>query len=188
MRAIREVLRLHFLLKLSGRAVARSLGTSPSTVGGYVGRAKVAGLSWPLPAELDNDDALERLLFRDEQPAIERRPEPDWSQVCVELRRSKHVTKQLLWEEYRAAHPDGLGYSQFCERATAWAKQLNVTMRQTHVAGEKLFVDFSGDTIPVFDPERQELRAAKLFVARIFRPGLGVTSARSTTSVVCRGL
>jgi transposase len=165
MRAIREVLRLYFVLRLSGRAIARSVGASPATVSGYLARAKLEGLSWPLPPELEGDEALERLLFPEPRPAIERRDEPDWAQVCLELRRGKHVTKQLLWQEYREAHPNGLGYSQFCERATAWSKRLSVTMRQVHAAGEKLFVDFSGDSIAVFDPEANELRRAKLFIA-----------------------
>lgn len=164
MRHIREVLRLALLLKLSGRAIGKSCGISPSTVSDYVNRAKVAQMTWPLPAELD-DDALERLLFRDHEPAIKRRPEPDWAYVHKELRKSRHVTKLLVWQEYREGQPDGFGYSQFCEHYATWAGRLNVVMRQTHVAGEKLFVDFSGDGIPLCDGPSGELRVAKLFVA-----------------------
>lgn len=165
MRKIKEVLRLFLLLKLSHRAIGRSCDLSSSTVADYVGRAKVAQLSWPLPAELEDEEALERLLFRNHAPAIVRRPEPDWVRVHAELRRGRHVTKQLLWEEYRAEQPDGLGYSQFCSCYAGWARRLNVTMRQTHVAGEKMFVDFSGDGIAVFDVASGENRTAKLFVA-----------------------
>lgn len=165
MRKIREVLRLFLFLKLSRRAIARSCDISVSTVIDYLGRAKAAQLAWPLTHELDDDAALERLLFCDDEPAIARRPEPDWASVHAELRRGRHVTKLLLWEEYHAVHTEGLGYSQFCDRYARWSRWLSVTMRQTHVAGEKMFVDFSGDGIGVFDPERNEIRTAKLFVA-----------------------
>src|SRR5688572_24470524 len=96
MRKIREVLRLFFVLKLSQRAIARSCNVSPATVSDYLGRAKVAELLWPLPSELEDDAALERLLFRDHEPAFIRRPEPDWPRIHAELRRGRHVTKMLL--------------------------------------------------------------------------------------------
>lgn len=164
MRHIREVLRLCLALGLSQRAAARSCSVSPSTVSDYVNRAKVAGLVWPPAEELD-DDALERLLFRDHAPAIKRRPEPDWVEVHAELRKGLHVTKLLLWQEFREKEPQGIGYSEFCERYTAWAKHLSVTMRQAHRAGEKMFVDFSGDGIRIFDAVTGESHLAKLFVA-----------------------
>jgi transposase len=164
MRKLREVLRLHFEQKLSGRAVARSVGSSSSTVGEYLGRARVAGISWPLPPHLDDDEALGRLLFPDEgKPKLDR-PEPDWAALHIELRK-KHVTKLLLWQEYKAEQPDGYQYSQFCEHYSRWAKTLATSMRQTHRAGERLFVDFSGDGLPIIDPQSGEQRIAKLFVA-----------------------
>ena len=137
MRKLREVLRLHLQSGLAGRAIARSLQLSPSTVGGYLGRAKVAKLTWPLPPELDDDAALSQLLFPDEHHPQPSRPEPDWALIHRELRR-KHVTKQLLWQEYREQHPDGYQYSQFCERYARWAATVSVTMRQSHRVGEKL--------------------------------------------------
>ena len=165
MRKLREILRLHLALGMGTREVARSCGSSPSTISGYIGRAKVAKLvTWPLPPELDDDAALTRLLFPDEGQPKASRPEPDWAQLHLELRK-KHVTKQLLWEEYKTAQPEGYQYSQFCERYARWAATLSVTMRQTHRAGEKLFIDFSGDGIDVTDPKTGELRKAKLFVA-----------------------
>lgn len=163
-RKLREVLRLYFGNKLSARAVARSVAASSSTVNNYVGRAKLQGLSWPLPPELEDDGALEKLLFPDEWRPLPQRAEPDWARVHLELRK-KHVTKRLLWEEYREAHPDGYQYSQFCERYARWAATVPVTMRQTHRAGEKLFIDFSGDGVDVVDPETGECKKAKLFLA-----------------------
>jgi transposase len=164
MRKLRELIRLKMEMKLSGRAIARSCGISPATVSDYLGRVAVAKLGWPLPTELDNDDALNRLLFPNEGRLVAHRPEPDWAHVHLELRR-KHVTKLLLWEEYRGANAEGFEYSQFCEKYLRWAVRLTVTMRQVHVAGDKCFVDFSGDGIDVVDPLTGECRKAKLFVA-----------------------
>jgi transposase len=164
MRKLREVLRLHYEQRLAGRAIARSLSASPSTVSGYLGRAKVAGLTWPLPPELDDETALVRRLFPDQGQPKGCRPEPDWARIHVELRK-KHVTKQLLWEEYKTAQPEGYQYSQFCERYAGWAGRIVVSMRQVHRAGEKMFLDFSGDGIDIVDPRTGECRTAKLFVA-----------------------
>ena len=113
MRRIRDVLRLKFGQGLSERQVAASLGLSKTSVGTYLHRARQAGLTWPLPQGLD-DDGLELLLFpaAPTVPAPER-PFPDWISIDRELRRPG-VTRMLLWEEYRAAHPAGFGYTWFC--------------------------------------------------------------------------
>ena len=163
MRKIREVLRLYFAAALSIRAIARSLGTSPSTVGEYLRRAKVAGVSWPVPEALD-DAGLERRLFPALPSSHTSRPLPDWSEVRRELR-GKNVTLALLWEEYKAIHPEGLQYRRFCEQYREWAGKLDLVMRQEHRAGEKLFIDYAGQTVPVVDPETGKERQAQVFVA-----------------------
>lgn len=163
MRKIHEVLRLAFESKLSTRAIARCVNASPATVGDYVRRAKKAGLSWPLPAELD-DTALQQRLFPPAKPKGSRRLLPDWAEVHRELKR-KGVTLALLWEEYKAVHPQGLQYSWFCEQYRRWQGQLNVVMRQDHRAGEKLFVDYAGQTVAVVDRNTGEIREAQIFVA-----------------------
>ncbi len=165
MRKIREVLRLYFAAALSIRAIARSLGTSPSTVGDYLRRAKVAGLSWPVPESVD-DTGLERRLFPAPPSSRAERPLPDWSEVHRELRR-KSVTLSLLWQEYKETHPEGLQYSRFCEQYRAWAAKLDLVMRQEHRAGEKLFVDYAGQTVPVVDRETGAVRQAQVFVAAL---------------------
>jgi transposase len=164
MRKLREVLRLRLACGLSGRAIAQSCRLSGSTVSGYLGRIAVAKLTWPLPPGLDDDTALERLLFPDEHHPVRTRPEPDWPALHRELRRP-HVTKQLLWQEYREQHPDGYQYSQFCARYAAFARTLSVTMRQTHRAGEKGFVDFSGGGLWLVDRHTGATTWATLFVA-----------------------
>jgi transposase len=164
MRKIRDVIRLSFGEKLSRRQVSASLGIPVTTVSDHVMRAEAAGLSWPLPDELD-DHALEQLLFPPVVPKGIVRPTPDWKYVHVELRR-KSVTLQLLWLEYREDHPDGYGYSQFANLYRAFRRQVDVVMRQEHRAGEKLFVDFPGQTIPIYDQRTGEVTLnAELFVA-----------------------
>ena len=164
MRQIREVLRLRFASKLPQRAIAKSLGLSQGAVSGYLSRARAASLVWPLPEDLD-DAQLEALLFP-LPPAIasDQRPMPDWAWVHRELRRPD-VTLALLWEEYRAGAPDGFGYSWYCDLYRAWAGRLKPTMRQTHIAGEKLFVDFAGRTGEVVDGRTGEIIPVQIFVA-----------------------
>ena len=164
MRKLREIIRLRLQAGQSGRAIARSCALSPSTVSDYLGRIKLAGLCWPLAPELDDDCALERLLFPDEHKPVSNRPEPDWAWVHHELQR-RHVTKTLLWQEYRETHPNGLQYSQFCERYLRWARPLSATMRQAHRVGEKTFIDFSGDGLDVVNAVTGECQKAVLFVA-----------------------
>jgi len=161
-RKINEVLRLH----ASGqgiRAIARSLQASPSTIGDYVRRAEVAGIGWPLPEGMSEAE-LESQLFPPPKPSSEMRPLPDFAQFQQELRR-KGVTLALLWQEYKAAHPDGLQYSQVCERFRAWQNKLGVVMRQTHRVGEKLFVDYAGQRVSIVSPSTGEVREAEVFVA-----------------------
>lgn len=164
MRKVRQVLRLAHEAGLRKRQIARSLSMSPTTVGKYLRRAKQAGLSWPIPAHWD-DRRLEAELYPSlPRRSRDRRPLPDWTHVHQEYKR-KGVTLVLLWEEYKAIYPEGLQYSQFCDRYRAWAGKLNLVMRQTHQAGEKLFIDYAGQTVPVIDPRTGVVRDAQIFVA-----------------------
>ena len=163
MRKLREVLRLRLDAGLSARAIAGSCRLSVSTVSGYLGRIAVAKLAWPLPPELDDDGALTRLLFPAEDHPVRSRPEPDWVAIHCELRRP-HVTKLLVWQEYREREPDGYQYSQFCARYATWARILPLTLRQTPRAGAKGFVDFSGDGLAIIDPATGASTTAVFFV------------------------
>jgi transposase len=164
MRRIRELLRLKHENGLSSRVISASLGISKGAVGEYLRRAQVAGLSWPLPEDL-TDAALERRLFPGlPKPTAVPRAEPNWAYVDRELRRTG-VTRSLLWQEYRAEHPEGYGYAWFCERYETWKSRVSPTMRQSHAAGEKVFVDYAGDTIDLIDPTTGAVQAMKLFVA-----------------------
>lgn len=162
MRKIADALRLR-AGGLTMREIGISLGVGRSTVGEYLKRAELAGVSWPLPDGMDDAD-LERCLF---QPVGETRSglaQPDWAEVHRELRR-KGVTLSLVWEEYRAAHPDdGYGYSRFCDLYRRWEGRLSPTMRQHHFAGERAFVDYAGDTLEVIDGLTGEVRQAQVFV------------------------
>lgn len=165
MRHLRELLRLRHANRLPQHVIANSLGLGQGTVSKYLSRARRAGLSWPLPPELDDDLRLEALLFPpppDVPP--EARPKPDWAEIHRELRRPD-VTLYLLWEEYKARHPDGFSYSWFCDLYKAWLARLKPTLRQVHVAGDKLFVDYAGRTMEVLDGLTGEVRTAQVFVA-----------------------
>jgi len=165
MRKIYEILRLTWLCGLPGRKAARACQVSCSTVQQYLSRAEKAGLSgWEQVRALDEVE-LERKLFPPPPGLPTSRPLPDWNQIHRELQK-KGVTRQLLWEEYRARYPeDGLAYSRFCERYQAYRRHLDLSLRQVHRAGEKLFVDYCGQTVPVIDPETGESQDAQIFVA-----------------------
>lgn len=163
MRKIVEVLRLKYEAGLSHRAIGQSCAISPSTVSEYVVHAKAAGLSWPLPEGM-SEEQLEGLLFPVRESGSRRQiPQPEWAVIHQALRR-KGVTLSLLWVEYRQAHPNGYGYSQFCACYEAWAKGLKLMMRQKHKAGEKLFVDYAGQTVGVVEPQSGEIKQAQIFV------------------------
>jgi len=165
MRKIRDVLRLS-AEGLSTRQMAASMSIGRTTLQGYLERTRKAGLRWPLPPDLSDFD-LERLLYpRTAREASQRATQPDWAAIHRELRR-KGVTLMLLWEEYRGDHPEGYGYSRFCELYTRWEGKLSPVMRQRHPAGERLFVDYAGLMIDVIDPETGEVRTAQLFVATL---------------------
>lgn len=166
MRQIHSILQLHWSQGLSMCSIARSLGVAYGSVQQVLQRAEAAGLRWPLPEELD-DEGLARLLYHGNQGRPRRRPEPDWATVDRELRR-KGVTRELLWLEYKQAHPaDGLQYAQFCEHYRQWRQTQDLVLRQPYRAGEKMFVDYAGQTLPVLDRQTGEIRAAFLFVAAL---------------------
>ncbi len=162
MRKIREILRLRWEARLSRRQVAQSCHVSPSTVAEIEYRADAASLSWPL--SVSDDAQLERLLYTPQSESGKAIPE--WTVVHRELKKPG-VTLQLLWHEYRKNHPEGLGYSQFCNRFRIWKKRLDVSMRIHHKAGEKTFIDFAGQTVDIIDSTTGEVRQAHVFVAAL---------------------
>jgi transposase len=165
MRKIREVLRLDSL-GLAQRQIARSCSLGQSTVSEYLKAAQAAGLRWPEVSDWDEARLSAALLPRPASRARPgRQPEPDYAAIHAELQQHKHLTLQLVWEEYRANHPDGYRYSRFCELYQRWRRKQEVVLRQEHRAGEKLFVDYAGDPILVHDPATGEVREAQLFVA-----------------------
>jgi transposase len=165
MRKPREILRLHFEAKLNERQIAKICAVGKGTVRRYLQRTTAAGLSWPLPADLD-DATLEKKLFPPPPVAgPEERPLPDCAAIHKELKSRKNVTLQLLWEEYKEAYPLGYNYSWYCDQYRDWRRKLDVVLRQEHRAGEKMFVDHAGQTVPVIDPKTGEVREASVFVA-----------------------
>ena len=162
MRRVREILRLKYEAGATERAIARSLGIARSTVALTLERAAAAKLSWPLPATL-TDRVLEAMLYASAggSQGWRRKAEPDWTHVHRELRRPG-VTLMLLWEEYRASEPGGYSYSRWCGLYRAWEGRLSPTMRQSHPAGERMFVDYAGQTVELIDGRSGEIRQAQV--------------------------
>ena len=167
MRHIKEILRLKHQKKLSVREIGRSCGLPASTVGDYLKRAKAASLSWPLAEQLTEEELLARLMgsCAEAEPKLpEARPLPQWSKIHQELRR-KGVTLQLLWQEYQHVHPDGYGYSRFCELYQRWEGTVDPVLRQHHEPGEKMFVDWAGQRVPIHNSREGGIGEASLFIA-----------------------
>ena len=165
MKDIRSILRLTHESGLSVREVSERLGLSKSTVSTYLLRAREAGLDgWPMPEGCSDDAALERRLFRQMGRPPRDTTEPDWQLISREMKR-KSVTLLLLWQEYREAHPDGFGYTWFCDKFGAHEKRANPAYRHRHSAGAEMQTDYAGQTIPLIDPDTGEVHAAQLFVA-----------------------
>jgi len=170
MRQIKEVLRLKYSLGLSQRAISDSTEIPRSTVRDYLLRAKAADLSWPLPDETDNEQ-LNALLFPVRSEGENRpRAEPNWKEAHKELKR-KGVTLQLLWEEYKRKQPNGYQYSWYAHLYRQWSKTQDVWMVQSHAAGDKVFVDYSGLTFPIWKTNLKEID----FHAEIFVSTLGAS-------------
>lgn len=165
-RKIKEVLRLRFGLGLKQEQIARSCSIGQATVHRYLERAAAIGLSWPLPEDCD-DRQLNELLFpsRPGRPSARVRVGVDFAEIHRQLQAHKHLTLQLLWEEYRVDHADGYGYSRFCELYQRWNRNQDVVLRQEHRAGEKMFVDWAGPTIPIYDRDTGGPTQASIFVA-----------------------
>jgi transposase len=163
MRKIREVLRLKHTGGLSIRAIARACSIGKETVREYLCRASEAGLGWPLPEGMGDED-LERRLFPSGLKPSPKLRTPNWNVIRTKLSQ-KGVTRLLLWEEYKEETPDALSYSQFCENLRRWSNQLHPMMRVPHKAGEKLFVDFAGLSMSYTEPSSGEVKKAHVFVA-----------------------
>src|SRR4249919_944196 len=182
MRKIREALRLTHAVGMSRRLVGEATGIGKTAVGEYVRRAAAAGLSWPLPDEIDDAELERRLFPPTDAGSSAARTDPDWSHIHTQMKR-RGVTLALLWQEYRGEHAQGYAYSWFCERYSDWRKRITPTMRQTHVAGEKLFVDWAGDAIAVFDPITGAEHGARIFVAALGASNYTYAEARWTETL-----
>jgi transposase len=164
MRKLKEVLRMHHEVGLGTRQIARSLGIAPSTVHEYIDRFQTAQLNWPPPEDWD-DQRLEAALSPPKKPVPRAGDQPDFAHIQRELQQHRHLTLQLLWEEYRRENSSGYSYSRFCLLYRQWHQRQDVCLRQEHRAGEKMFVDWAGATIPIHNRRNADVQPAALFVA-----------------------
>lgn len=166
MRKLKEIIRLHFENGMSANKIACSVNVARTVVQEYLRRARMHDLTWPLPAGMD-DAQLENLLYPITVHGLTY-VEPDWQSIKEQLK-EKGVTRELVWLDYKSdcgnSGKSPYSYQQFCRLYQAWTKNISVVMRQEHFAGEKLFVDFAGKTVPVINPESGEVTKAQIFVA-----------------------
>ena len=165
MRSLREILRLSFELNLTANEIHRTTGVSRDVVQKRIRAAKEANIDWKTANEMD-DSALEKCLFPEKEEVPSKFIEPDWDWVTKELKK-RGVNRQLLWKEYVGKSPEcKYSYSQFNRLFKSWLKRHDLSMRQEHKAGDKLFVDYAGQTVPVvIDCETGDVRTAQIFVA-----------------------
>lgn len=163
MRKIQELLRLHFSAKLSQHKIAASLNLSVGVVNKYIKLAGQADLTWPLPDNLQDEAALKEALTATRKKATDVAPSLDFSAIHTELKQ-KAVTLQLLWEEYRITVENPYSYAHYCLLYRGWRKTQDYSLRQTHKAGEKAFIDYCGPTVDIIDSQTGEIRSAAIFV------------------------
>jgi len=192
-RKTKEILRLKYACGLSAREIARSCNVARSTVADYLRRAMAAGVNWPEVADLTEAQLEQRLFPTEHLPSSVHRPPPDCEHIYNQLRcyRNINLTLTQLWLEYKAEHPDGYQYTQFCEYYRRWRGKLDYCMRQEHRAGEKVFVDYS-DGLSITDPATGELIPTQLFTLRRAclrhcRTGLAPMCVPSGISAACPG-
>ena len=186
MRKLKEILRLSSL-GLKQQQIARSCRIAQSTVHGYLKAAAAAGVSWPLPSDWD-DRRLEAVICGTARPTKTWRKTdlPDFATIRQELQTHHNLTLQLVWEEYREQHPDGYRYSRFCQLYREWEKRLDVVLRQEYRAGERLFIDYAGDKIPVYDRRTGEVDfEASLFVAVLGASNYTFAEASRSQELAC---
>ena len=183
MRRIKQLLIMRFGAGASTRAIGRELGIAPSTVREYLGRAAAAGIGWPLAADVTDESLMARLFVNaGVRAGVRLHAEPDWSALVRELKRPG-VNLLVLWDEYRAIHPEGYAYSRFCQLFREFERRLSATMRQQHVAGDKAFVDYSGKHVPIANPATGEVRGAEIFVAVLGASNLTYAEATWTQTL-----
>ena len=182
MRKIKEILRLRWALGLSERQTGASLKIAHSTVGEYVKRAQRAGLDWTQVENMTEAELKEK-LFPKKETNIATRPQSDWERIEIDLQ-TKGVTRMLLWQEYITEHPDGYGYSQFCEQYRHWRKtQEKPVLRIPKKMGEEAQVDYSGKTMRIIDPHTGEVTKAEIFVGVLSASGLIYAEAHLSQSL-----
>lgn len=184
MRKIKEILRLKYDCGLTNRQIAKSCATARSTVADYLSKAKSAGLTWPIPDHLSDTDIYNLLFTNKKHKPVHKRHMPPMEYIHNELKK-KGVNLQLLWYEYKQNHPEGYQFSYFCELYQRWVKKLDIALRQRHNAGEKLFIDYAGQTVPVRDPDTGKVKEAQVFIAVLGASNYTFAEATPSQTLPC---
>ena len=183
MKKIKDVLRLRFITNISYRQISRAVNTPSSTAADYCKRFEITNYSIDEFLSLEEDEIYQLLFPEKSLPkTYKTRPKPNVEYIHKEIAK-KGVTFELLWQEYKEQHPDGYGCSQFKEYYYKYKKRLNPSMRQTYIAGEKMFVDYSGLTVPVIDLSTGEVIKAQIFVSVLGLSGYTYVHATASQKV-----
>jgi len=183
MKQIREVLRLHLLANLSARKIQGATGVARTTIQEYIKRCKESDINSYETLTQMSDDTLNEKLFGITSTTSSPNPTkvmPDYNLIHQEMKRKKKtkVTLMFLWEEYKAMYAEqAYAYTQFRVYYRRYKQKLNPSMRQTHIAGEKVFVDYSGVVIPIHNQKTGEIDTAQIFVAVLGASGYTYTDA-----------
>jgi transposase len=183
MRKLKEIMRLKFEARLTNRQIGCSINISPATVSRYLSSIKDKGVTWELAKDIGEEELEARIYSKSKDPTPLQHLTPDCAYLNNELKK-KNVTKQLLWEEYCEQHPNNYySYSQFCAIYRNWCAENNLSMRQTHIAGEKLFVDYCGHTIPIKCKYTGNITEAQIFTAVLGASNYTYAEATMTQSL-----
>ena len=167
MRTVREVLRLGLTTELSFRNIGRSLRLSHPTVQKYVQTARQIGLTWEQVQGMTEEELSQAMKVVEEPVLVDdQRPMPDCAYIHQEMKK-KSVTMVLLWQEYKDAHPNGYQLTQYRRFYRRFVKKLKLSLRQTYKFGDKLFVDYAGQTVPIHDRVTGAVAQAQIFVAAL---------------------
>ena len=186
MKKLREVLRLHFECKLTNRKIAKALSLSPTTVGSYLLAAEIAELQWQEVSSLNDAELIVRIEPHCQQlsRSSKRRKLIEFIDIHNQLKK-KGVTRELLHQEYQRScgSAKAISYTEFCRQYRQFKKTLKPSMRQTHTAGEKIFVDYAGPTIDIYNQETGAAQQAMIFVGVLGASNFTYAEATFTRSL-----
>jgi len=178
MRKIREMLRLHEECGLTNRQIAKALNISRPVVGQYLINFKVSGLTHKEVSKMSDNELMEIFETKRKRESTRYKIISEKFPYFAKELKKKGVTLYLLWQEYKKEYPEGYGYSRFCYHFQVWRALSPLSMHIEHKAGEKMFVDYTGEKLKIYDKLTEKEKKAEVFVAIL--PASQLTYAEAT--------